>query len=87
MTPSEKNEINNLPAKYKPLGAWHYFGYTILFAIPLVGLICMIVFAVSDKNINRRSYARSFFCIYIVAAIITVIVCVSTGVFAAAVGG
>lgn len=85
MTPSEKNEINNLPAKYKPLGAWHYFGYSILFAIPLVGLICMIVFAVSDKNINRRSYARSFFCIYIVVAII-VIILVATGAVAFAVG-
>lgn len=86
MTQDEKQEINNLPAKYKPLGAWTYFGYTILFAIPLVGLICMIVFAVSDKNINRRSYARSFFCIYIIAAIITVISLVASGVLLAVAG-
>jgi len=82
MNQNEKQEIENLPQKYKPLGAWSYFGYSILFVIPLVGLICMIVFAVSDANINRRSYARSFFCIYIVA-IVTVIILVATGVFAA----
>jgi len=83
MNQNEKQEIENLPQKYKPLGAWSYFGYFILFAIPLIGFICMIVFAVSDANINRRSFARSFFCIYILVAIVTVIILVATGVFAA----
>lgn len=70
----EKNEIANLPDKYRPLGAWSYFGYNILFSIPLVGFICLIVFALSDANINRRSYARSFFCVFIIALIIVGII-------------
>ncbi len=47
---------------YKPIGAWGYFGYNLLFAIPLVGFICLIVFSLSNENINRRNYARSFWC-------------------------
>lgn len=65
----EKEEIKQLPDKYKPLGAWKYFGYNILFAIPLIGQIFLIIFACSGRNINRRSYARSFFCVLIIALV------------------
>ena len=58
----ERDEIRSLPDKYKPIGAWAYFGYQILFAIPLIGFICLIIFAFDDSNINRRSFARSYFC-------------------------
>ena len=29
--------------EYQPISAWGYIGYRILFAIPVVGLICTIV--------------------------------------------
>lgn len=76
MNKTERNEINSLPAKYRPLGAWAYFGYSILFSLPVIGFICMIVFAISDSNINRRSYARSFFCAIILGLIIAAILIV-----------
>lgn len=57
----EKEEIRNLPPKYRPLGAWAYFGYGLLFAIPLIGLISALACALSSENIARRSYARSYF--------------------------
>lgn len=70
MNSFEKTEIEKLDPKYRPIGAWGYFGYNILFSLPLVGFICLLVFCFSDSNINRRSYARSFFC----AALLVVIV-------------
>lgn len=79
----EKQEISRLPEKYRPVGAWGYFGYAILFNIPLIGFICLLVFSISGSNINRRSYARSFFCIYIIAAVligIAVVICIVSGV-------
>lgn len=82
MKQRELEEINRLPSKYKPLGAWTYFGYTILFCIPVVGLVFLIIFAVSDKNINRRSFARSYFCVYILVAVISIIIA-ATGAFSA----
>lgn len=86
MTDFEKNEMAHLPEKYRPLGAWSYFGYNILFALPLIGFIFLIVFALSDSNINRRSYARSFFCVFIIVLIILGIIigiAVATGGLAA----
>lgn len=58
----EKNEIEQLPDKYRPMGAWSYLGYNILYSIPVIGFIFLVVFALSDSNISRRSHARSYFC-------------------------
>lgn len=66
----------NVPENYRPLSAWAYFGYGILFSIPLVGLILLIVFSFSNENINRRNYARSYFCIYALAIIAIIIMTV-----------
>lgn len=61
---------DTLPEKFRPLSAWAYFGYSILFAIPIIGFIFLIVFSCSGKNINRRSFARSYWCWLIVCAIV-----------------
>lgn len=74
MNSYERQQLEKLPQEYRPLGAWAYFGYSILFAIPIVGLICMIVFALSDSNINRRNYARSFFCMVVIVVVVLLIV-------------
>ncbi|MGN0642222.1 MAG: hypothetical protein ACI4JJ_03675 [Huintestinicola sp.] len=62
-----------LPMQYKPLSPWAYFGYTILFSIPVVGLILLIVFSFSNDNINKRNFARSYFCVYALALILCLI--------------
>lgn len=67
-------ENENIPSKYKPLSPWAYFGYQLLFSIPVIGIIALIVFAFNNDNINRKNYARSFFCIYLLVAIIMLIV-------------
>ena len=73
MNRKEKNTIQKFPPKYRPIGAWGYLGYSILFGIPLIGQICLIVFALSGSNVNRRSFARSYFAGWLVIAIILVV--------------
>lgn len=73
MNPIEAQEISLLPPKYRPLGMWGYFGYSILFAIPVVGLVCAIVFSFSDANIARRNFARSYFCLLIIGVVICIV--------------
>lgn len=73
----EKEEIRELPDKYKPVGAWRYFGYQILFSIPIVGFIFLIIFACNGSNVNRRSFARSYFCGLIIVLVIIVILLVA----------
>ena len=53
---------SELPSKFRPLSAWSYFGLSVLYAIPILGLIFLLIHTFSDKNINRRSFARSFWC-------------------------
>ena len=64
---------SSIPSEYRPLSAWAYFGYSLLFNIPIIGFICLIIFSFDDSNINRRSYARSYFCVYALIAIMAVI--------------
>ena len=60
-----------LPKAYKPISMWGYFGYDLLFAIPIVGLICIIVFAFSSStNKNLQNYARSKFCWFLIALVL-----------------
>ena len=66
----------NYTSQYRPLSPWAYFGYNLLFSIPLIGFILLIVFSFSNENINRRNYARSFFVELLFGLIIGVIVVV-----------
>ena len=70
MNSYEKDEIRMLPSQYRPLGAWSYFGYSILFSLPLIGFIALLICAFSDSNIVRRSFARSYFCSFLVVLIV-----------------
>ena len=62
-----------IPAEYKPLSPWAYFGLNILFSIPVIGFIFLLVFTFSGANINRRNYARSFWCYLLVAVIVAIV--------------
>ena len=54
---------------YKPISSWGYVGYEILFAIPVVGWIIQLIFAIGHKNKNVRHFARSFYCVYVIAIV------------------
>ena len=85
VAPSSYNlTADQLPPQYRPLSPWAYFGYSLLFAIPLVGFICLIVFSFSEDNINRRNYARSFWCALLVSLGIALVVFVLALVFGVA---
>lgn len=60
---------HNLDERYKPITMWGYFGYQILFAIPVIGFIALLVCAF-NKNYNVRNFARSYFCVVIIALVI-----------------
>ena len=66
---------NNIPEKYKPISMWGYFGYELLFALPIIGLILILVFSFGGtQNINVRNFARSYFCVLIIGLIIALFV-------------
>lgn len=67
--------------EYKPIGAWGYIGYNILFSLPIVGIILLIVFACSNENINRRNYARSFLLVMLIAIVLAIVFGILAAIF------
>ena len=54
----------------RPLSPWAYFGLEILYTIPIIGFIFLLIHAISAPNINKRNFARSYFCILVIVAIV-----------------
>ena len=70
----EKEDLKNIPEECRPISMWGYFGYQILFAIPLIGFIILLVFSFGGtKNKNLRNFARSYFCYFILIVILVLI--------------
>lgn len=65
---------SNIPEEYRPISMWGYLGYEILFSIPCVGFILLIVFSLGGtRNVNLKNFARSYFCVFIIVAILMVL--------------
>ena len=62
--------------RYKPLSPWAYVGLNVLFSIPVVGFVFLIVYTFSGANINRRNYARSFWCMALISLAVFLLLCV-----------
>lgn len=56
-----------------PLSPWTYFGLELLYSIPLIGVLFLIVHAIGASNINKRNFARSYFCLLVIIAILFVL--------------
>lgn len=61
-----ENENN----QYRLLSPWAYVGYGILFTLPVIGWILAIAFALNDDNLNRRNFARGYWCMVLVVVIV-----------------
>ena len=65
---------NNVSSEYKPISMWGYFGYELLFAIPVIGFIILLVFAFGGSgNINVKNFARSKFCVFILWLVLMIV--------------
>lgn len=64
---------NTVPEQYRPISPWAYFGYKLLFAIPVIGFIFLLIYTFDDSNINRRNFARSYWCALIIILIIVAV--------------
>lgn len=71
----------NLPDQFRILSPWAYFGLQILYSIPVVGFIFLLIHTFSAGNLNRRSFARSYWCALLILGGLAVV----AGIIAAAV--
>lgn len=80
-TPSQADDPA-IPEENRPLSPWAYFGFRLLFMIPVIGFILLIVFSFAGKNVNRKNFARSYWCMYIVilGIVLILLVLIITGI-------
>lgn len=64
-----ENENN----QYRLLSPWAYVDYGLLFTLPVIGWILAIVFALNDDNLNRRNFARGYWCMVLVVVILSIV--------------
>ena len=43
--------------RYKPISPLGYIGFQILFAIPVIGLLAVIIISIVARNINVKNFA------------------------------
>lgn len=64
-------QTEQIPLEYQPIGMWGYFGYSLLFSIPIIGIIVALIFSVGGaSNINLKNYARAQFCVLIIQVVL-----------------
>lgn len=66
----------------EPVGFFPYFGLMALFALPMVGFICSIIFSFAPKKKSLKNFARAqlvWTLIGAVASIVLVIIAVALG--------
>ena len=56
--------------RYRPLSTLQYMGYALLFAIPLLGLIPLILFSLDRSHINRRNMARAWLSFMVIGLVL-----------------
>lgn len=78
--PPQFNE-NMLPEEYKPVSVGKYIGYSILFALPLVGFIMLLVTAFSGgTNKSLKNYARAMLVMYAIGVVLGIVIAVLMGI-------
>lgn len=55
------------------ISPWGYVGYSVLWAIPVVGWLLWL-FACYSRNTNKKAYARSYVCSFIIAVVLWVVI-------------
>lgn len=61
----------------KPISSWGYVGFNILWAIPVVGWLIWLWTALFSNNQNKKSYARSFVCGFILIVLVVAVVAIA----------
>ena len=71
--------------RFNPLSAWAYAGYLLLYTLVPFGWIAAIIHATNQENINRRNFARGFWCVVLISTAISVVIAIIAAILGASV--
>lgn len=87
-TPTSAPVYAPLPAQTDPVvGTGAFFGLEFLFALPLIGFICCIIFSFAPKNRNLKHYARGKLIWSIIALVLSILLILCAAIFLQALPG
>lgn len=61
-------------ARVAPVSTAAFFGYKVLYGIPVIGWILCLVFSFTQKNVNKRNFARATLIGLIISLVITCVI-------------
>lgn len=76
--PSYINQYQ-MQMEYKPISAWGYLGYELLFLLPVVGWIIMIIMCFAPTNKNVKNFARAHVILYIILIVLVILLIAALG--------
>ncbi len=63
-----------IPPEYKPITPLGYIGYTVLFNLPVIGIILMLICAFGgSENINVKNFARGMLLVLLISIVLIAI--------------
>ena len=87
-TPTSAPVYAPLPAQTDPVvGTGAFFGLEFLFALPLIGFICCLIFSFAPKNRNLKHYARGKLIWSIIALVLSILLILCAAIFLQALPG
>lgn len=57
--------------EYAPVSTGAFFGYKLLYGIPVVGWILCLIFSFTEKNVNKRNFARATLLALVLSLVVT----------------
>ena len=76
-SPIQTPENRQDAVRYAPVSTGAFFGYKILYGIPVIGWILCIVFSFTQKNVNKRNFARATLIGMIISLVLTCLLAVA----------
>ena len=61
-------------SKYAPMSMGSYIGHSILFSIPVIGILACLFFAFASGNVNKKNYAKATLVFFIIGLIISALI-------------
>ena len=61
-------------ARVAPVSTAAFFGYKVLYGIPVIGWILCLVFSFTQKNVNKRNFARATLIGLVISLVITCVI-------------
>ena len=61
-------------SKYAPMSMGSYIGHSILFSIPVIGILACLFFAFASGNVNKKNFAKATLVFFIIGLVISVLI-------------